>query len=326
MRANGRIVARNMELREDFLAALLARFLYSVRAGAARNALLLAASACSGIMMLVMLNKGLVTVAEMVSFGVAVALMRAAVQSISAVYQQRREYELQLEYYEYFLKLPVMEVKTGGAPCAVELANIWFSYPGGKALFCGVGGKFKPGIVNVLTGGNGAGKSTLFGILNGTYSASCGAISDGREGKLCHGDVIYIGADDHCFYTGSIAEDMSLMTGRPQEEARRLLSEFGFDCELSARRGQRDSADLSTGQKKLLAVLRGVLLDPPVLLLDEPFANLSAPVADKVARCMSKLKGIVVLSTHVLPNALAFGGAQIFRLSESNMEPVAEGA
>lgn len=184
----------------------------------------------------------------------------------------------------------------------VALAGVDFAVPSGRVL--------------AVLGPNGAGKSTLLRILAGLTRPSAGSVSIGTDtagaGDRRHsrGRVGYVGHATFLYPSLSARENL-VFAGRlygvadPQTRAAALLTEQGLDPIA-----ERAAGSFSRGQAQRLAIARGLVHDPPVVLLDEPFTGLDPTSADRLATGLRTLAGggrAVVLVTHDLAQAAALG-------------------
>jgi heme ABC exporter ATP-binding subunit CcmA len=182
----------------------------------------------------------------------------------------------------------------------VALAGLDFSVPAGSVL--------------AVLGPNGAGKSTLLRLLAGLARPSAGRVrigpaSDGDRRRM-RGRVGYVGHATF-LYPHLTARENLLFAARlygvpePGRRADALLVEQGLEA-LAA----RPAGSLSRGQMQRLAIARGLVHDPPVVLLDEPFTGLDPSSADRLAarvRALAAAGRAVVLVTHDLAQAATLG-------------------
>jgi putative pyoverdin transport system ATP-binding/permease protein len=153
----------------------------------------------------------------------------------------------------------------------IEFEAITYEYRAaatGSALF-----QFGPvttdlrrGEIVFIVGGNGSGKSTFTKIITGLYSASSGLIRvDGRPVGPSSLRSLYGGvmADFHLF------DQCYGLEGVDEKLSGRLLERFGLSRVTALRDGKFSTRDLSTGQRKRLALVIAVLEDRPILLYDE---------------------------------------------------------
>jgi heme ABC exporter ATP-binding subunit CcmA len=170
------------------------------------------------------------------------------------------------------------------------------------------------GHVVAVVGPNGAGKSTLLRILAGLARPSAGRIRVGsflaQDRRRARGAVGYI-AHATLLYPALSAFENLVFAARlygvtdVRARARSLLSEH--DLEAVA---DRPAGSLSRGQAQRLAIARGLVHDPRVVLLDEPFTGLDPTSAERLQRRVRELAGAgraVLLVTHDLAQARALG-------------------
>ena len=159
-----------------------------------------------------------------------------------------------------------------------------------------------------LIGSNGAGKSTLMKMMTGLLKPSEGTVTlkdrnirDTRPEELSrYVSLVYQNPED-MFIKDSIEHDIAFaMQVRNlegwQEKTDRLLERF----RLSDLR-QRDGRLLSGGQMRRASLAIGIALNPQILLLDEPTANLDIATRKEIMRTLNDMKNItetVMIATH----------------------------
>lgn len=154
----------------------------------------------------------------------------------------------------------------------LALAGVCFEYEdiGGESGFRvgPVDLSIRRGEIVFIVGGNGSGKSTLLKLLTGLYRPTRGTITvDGRP-------VEAIGNESYRSLISAIFADFHLfrpLYGIEADAFRvdRLLSDFKLDGKAAFADGAFSSIDLSTGQRKRLALIVAELEDRPVLVMDE---------------------------------------------------------
>ncbi len=209
------------------------------------------------------------------------------------------------------LEAPVagVEASADGPPePAVELENLERRY-GERIALEGVSVRLEPGQTLAVLGANGAGKSTLLRVLatllrpHGGTARVLGARLPG-EAIAVRGRIGYVGHEPLLYRELTGRENLRFHArlhraghGRVEE----LLAATGME-----RRADEPVADLSKGMRQRLAVARAVLGDPPLLLLDEPRANLDPVAAELLEPLVGRASGRTrVLVTHDVEQALA---------------------
>jgi len=153
----------------------------------------------------------------------------------------------------------------------MHLQEVVFSYPKKEASFQ-IGPldlEFRRGTCTFIVGGNGCGKSTLLKLLTGLYTPQDGAvrIDDHHvspETIGCYRELFScIFSDFHLFDRLYGLKDVD------SEQVRRLIDWVGLKDRTSYRDGRFTNIDLSTGQRKRLALIVALLEDKPIYVFDE---------------------------------------------------------
>jgi putative ATP-binding cassette transporter len=168
----------------------------------------------------------------------------------------------------------------------LELRDVAYRYESGFELGP-VDLTLMAGELVYVVGGNGSGKSTLAKVLTGLYEATRGEIIvDGRvigEAERASYRQLFGGVfADFCLF------DRLLGVGGAErdERARRLLGELGLAGKVSIDGGRFSTTELSTGQRKRLALLQTCLEGRPILILDECAADQDPQFKDAYYRLL----------------------------------------
>jgi ABC-type branched-subunit amino acid transport system ATPase component len=169
----------------------------------------------------------------------------------------------------------------GKRPVALETRGIVTGY-GEVNILHGVSVTVHDGEMVSVIGPNGAGKSTLLRAIFGLLPARAGAIwlqgedvTNRRPDQLVLKGLSYVPQVDNVFPSLTIMENLEMGAFVRQDGMRERVEQVcGLFPDLAGRRGEV-AGRLSGGQRQMLALARALMLDPSVLLLDEPSASLS---------------------------------------------------
>lgn len=187
----------------------------------------------------------------------------------------------------------------------VEIRDVCFAYPGGgESVLHGFSLHARPGQVVAIVGPTGAGKTTIINLLMRFYDADAGAIFvDGREirtltrASLRRAYAMVL--QDTWLFSGTVFENLAYgrenVTRDQVEAAARAAHIDGFIRSLPQGYDTvlRDGgASISKGQKQLLTIARAMLLDAPMLILDEATSNVDTQTERAIQGAMlSLMKG-----------------------------------
>ncbi|MFE2227115.1 thiol reductant ABC exporter subunit CydD [Streptomyces kronopolitis] len=235
------------------------------------------------------------------------------------------------------LETPLPAAGTAPAPAGTALAveNLVVRHPGRTAdSLPATSFEVRPGETVALVGPSGAGKSTLLNVLLGFTAPAAGrALVDGRdiaslEPESWRQRIAWVPQQPHLF-AGSIAENVRLARPDADEAAvRAALADAGaldFVDALpdgTASRLGESGAGLSAGQRQRLALARAFLADRPILLLDEPTANLDGATEEAVVAAVRRLAaGRTVLLVVHRPALLAVADRVVRLPDPAGTEP-----
>lgn len=162
----------------------------------------------------------------------------------------------------------------------LELNNIWKIFDGVPVLK-GLDISLMKGEVHAILGGNGSGKSTLMKIISGTYQCSNGAIKYlGKEVNFtrpyqAHREGIYlVPQEPKIFPYLSILENITIglskVNGETIDKVKNIADRIGFKVSL-----RDDAGKLTIANQQLVEIIRGLIRDAKVLILDEPTSTLT---------------------------------------------------
>jgi len=190
-------------------------------------------------------------------------------------------------------------------------------------------------IVAVI-GPNGAGKSTLLKAVFGLLSVRSGRVQLlGREvtnlspDRMVQTGMSYVPQVDNVFPSLTINENLEMGAFVRRDGLReRLERVYGLFPDLTGRRGER-AGRLSGGERQMLALARALMLDPKVLLLDEPSASLSPMMVDSIFDRIGEINRsgtAILLVEQNAKEALSFSTrAYVLAMGENRIEGEAAG-
>ena len=184
---------------------------------------------------------------------------------------------------------------------AVRFSHVDFSYVPGKPILHDVSVYANPGQKIAFVGSTGAGKTTITNLINRFYEIQGGLITyDGI-------DVKSIRKDDLRRSLGAVLQDTHLFTGTIMDNIRYgRLDATDEECIAAAKSANAhsfirrlpqgyqtmvtgDGANLSQGQRQLLAIARAAVADPPVMILDEATSSIDTYTEAQVQAGMDAL-------------------------------------
>ncbi len=156
----------------------------------------------------------------------------------------------------------------------VKVQNLYFAYSEGSSVFSGINFTGHSGEVVLLKGTSGRGKSTLASLIAGHLKPQSGSIEVGRKKMAAPSrDVIVVHQENDLFPWLSVKGHLHFLKEAGLEtetiDLDGYLQKFGL-----AKSKDLFPKEISGGMKRRLAILRGMLLKPKVLILDESLSSL----------------------------------------------------
>jgi osmoprotectant transport system ATP-binding protein len=202
---------------------------------------------------------------------------------------------------------------------AIEFRSVSFARPGRPRILDHFSLTVESGDVLALVGRSGAGKTTLLKLVNRLLLPDDGAIVvEGRDTRewepiRLRRRVGYVLQDVGLFPHMSVGENVAVVprlegwtAERIAPRVRELLELVGLPAQQFATRWPDE---LSGGQRQRVGVARALAVDPPVLLMDEPFGALDpltrAELHAEFRRIQQRLRKTVIIVTHDMGEAFA---------------------
>ena len=181
-------------------------------------------------------------------------------------------------------------------PAILTVENVGKSF-GGRVALDGASLEVAPGSITGVIGPNGSGKSTLFNIVAGTLRSDTGRVLfDGRDisratpAEICRLGIGRTFQISRLFAELTVLENLvAIAHGKSDTEAvERALGLLDF-LEITQLR-DKWGAELSYGQRKLVEIARALMLQPSVMLLDEPFAGINPRLQNRIVERLQELR------------------------------------
>ncbi len=183
----------------------------------------------------------------------------------------------------------------------MEFEDVVFGYEEDKIVLNGISLQARPGEKIAFVGSTGAGKTTITNLINRFYDVPDGKIRyDGINiNKIKKDDLrrsLSMVLQDTHLFTGTVRDNIRYgkldATDEEIESAAKLANAHffishlpqGYDTVLTA-----DGANLSQGQRQLLAIARAAVADPPVLILDEATSSIDTRTEALIEKGMDTL-------------------------------------
>jgi branched-chain amino acid transport system ATP-binding protein len=182
--------------------------------------------------------------------------------------------------------------------CVLEVAGLRAGY-GTVEILRGVDLSVGTGEIVALLGSNGAGKSTLNNTVCGLYRAFGGTIrfegkdiADASSMTIVEAGLIQVPEGRRVFPNLSVRDNLELGSYRRGKPARRR--NLDHVVEIFPRLGERltqPAGTLSGGEQQMLAIGRGLMSEPKLLILDEPSLGLSPILVEEMFGLIRRLHG-----------------------------------
>jgi branched-chain amino acid transport system ATP-binding protein len=177
---------------------------------------------------------------------------------------------------------------------------------GKMTILNGTSARVRRGVITTVIGPNGAGKSTMFKAIFGLLPARSGTITfNGRNitnfapRQILDAGIVYIPQGRNIFPELSVRHNLELGGVALSEQASlpARMDKIMHRFPMLREKADAQASTLSGGQQKVLEVARGLLLDPKLILIDEPSIGLSPLLVQEVFAILKSLRdnGVTVL-------------------------------
>jgi branched-chain amino acid transport system ATP-binding protein len=199
-------------------------------------------------------------------------------------------------------------------------------YEPGVPILRGASLRVDAGEIVVILGPNGAGKSTLVKAVAGLVPIAAGSIALAGQDiagapahEIVHRGLAFVPQTENVFTAMTIAENLQL-SGHvlaKTARARQIEAMYGFFPDL-ARQRRLPAGRLSGGQRQMLAIARALMIEPKLLMLDEPSAGLSPKLVGAVFAKLGEIRraGVTILLVEQNARAALAIGDRAYVLAE----------
>ncbi|HGN1705146.1 TPA: peptidase domain-containing ABC transporter [Providencia rettgeri] len=208
-----------------------------------------------------------------------------------------RAHSLFPQQTETIVTPPKVKSSNGGAP-HLRFEDINFSYDPAKRILSDVCLDLPTGAQIAIVGESGAGKSTLLRVIAGLIPFQSGACLSGED-TVVHqqlAQLVCLQSQEDILFNTSVWENITLFAPELQEKEQKtinkLLKNLVLDSVINSLPGgmnaliRESHSALSLGQRQRLLLARSMYSTRPILLLDEPTANLDEETANKVIQAI----------------------------------------
>ncbi|MDD4080368.1 MAG: ABC transporter ATP-binding protein [Eubacteriales bacterium] len=188
-----------------------------------------------------------------------------------------------------------------GKPLDISFDNIYFTYPSGKSILNNLNFYVAVGEKCLITGPSGGGKTTLINLLMGYYALNQGSLTLGgieaTNVRNLNG-LITIMRQDPSLFNDTLRNNLSLYQNIQDDDMIKMLKNLnlhdfanpvGLDSLI-----QEGGSNLSGGERKRICLARTLLRGSPIVILDEPLANVDPETAVQIARLIASLEGVTL--------------------------------
>ncbi|MFZ2101995.1 MAG: ABC transporter ATP-binding protein [Oricola sp.] len=187
----------------------------------------------------------------------------------------------------------------------LELKDIYGGY-GKITILNGTSFSIPPASITTVIGPNGAGKSTVFKAIFGLLNIQSGQILLNGEdvtrftpAQMIARGVTYVPQGRNVIPQLSVWHNLELggITAHDQHKVRKRMEQVMDQFPILRERRNQKAIELSGGQQKQLEIARALLLDPKLILIDEPSIGLSPNLVQEVFRTLIRLRdnGVTIL-------------------------------
>jgi branched-chain amino acid transport system ATP-binding protein len=183
----------------------------------------------------------------------------------------------------------------------LTLTDVSVSY-GKRRVLKGISLSCVPGQIVGVVGPNGAGKSTLLRGISGLASATGSIMFDGTDMRglpphaIFRRGVAHVPEGRHIFADLSVRDNLEIgFTKRPGARTKLEMLDYNFGLfPILKERQSQVAGTMSGGEQQMLAVARGLMSSPNVLLIDEPSLGLAPKITSVIYEAFTELRKLAL--------------------------------
>jgi len=188
----------------------------------------------------------------------------------------------------------------------ISIKNMSYNYSQQDSLLKNINLNVLPGEKVGIVGSNGSGKTTLFLLLSGILTPDTGDISilnSPVKAKRFNPDIGFVFQNpDHQLFCPTVSDDLAfglLNLGYSKEETQKLVEQYlkGLNMlDLS----DRPPHNLSGGEKRMISIGGVLIMNPQVVILDEPESSLDSKARRKLINFLQQTEETLLVASHDL--------------------------
>jgi branched-chain amino acid transport system ATP-binding protein len=186
----------------------------------------------------------------------------------------------------------------------LTLTNVTAGY-GALQILHGVTMNVERGEIVALLGANGAGKTTTLRVISGLVNARSGSVTfddngvtSMRSDKRVSRGLVQVAEGRELFGVLTVEENLAMGAWTAKKSERKETIDQVFELfPILAERKNQNAETMSGGQQQMLAIGRGLMARPKLLMLDEPSIGLAPKLVNQVLEAVQKIRdsGVTVL-------------------------------
>lgn len=188
-----------------------------------------------------------------------------------------------------------------GIPLHIRFDRVSFAYPDSKKVLNKLNLSIKEGEKCLVTGPSGGGKTTLMNLLLGYYQPVEGQVLvGGAQARQVQNatELITIMRQDPALFHDTLRNNLSLYQDMPDEKMIKMLGKLNLH-RFASKEGLdsiilEHGSNLSGGERKRVCLARTLLRGSPIVILNEPLANVDPETAQQIVQMTNELKDVTL--------------------------------